>query len=104
MRTKEEIQEMIEKCKELRKYIPHFSAFGTNNWKSLDVNAAALTACLDKDEDDIEERLKQRLDVVGDDWSDDPEIQAYDWLIRDTDDLATDEDITCFKKKSEENS
>lgn len=106
MKTKQEIQEMIEKCRELRKYIPSHSMFGDDNHGSLDTQIRILTMCLDKDWDelDIDEKTKDRVEILGDDWSDDPEVNAYDWLTDKGDDLADDDSIAVFKKKAQKES
>ena len=103
MKTEQEIKTMIEKCKELRKYIPSHSIFGDDNHSQIDTEVRILTMCLEKDWDEfeIEERIEERVEVLGGEYSGDAEVRAYDWLAEnDDDDLATDESIAVFKKKA----
>ena len=102
MKTKQEIQTMIKKCQELRKYIPHTTIFGYDNWKNLDDQVKALTACLDLKESMVRTKLDNRLDELGKDgWGEDGECQAYDWILDTCYDLVDDDDIKTFKEKFE---
>lgn len=104
MKTKEEIKEMIEKCKKLRKGMPQFSIFGDDNWKNLDRQIEALGNCLKLDESEItakEEIQLDAMDELGQAWDDDPQIQIYDWVLEKAeDDPVTDEDIEVFCKET----
>jgi hypothetical protein len=104
MRTKQEIKDMIKKCKELKKYIPQHPMFEDDNWKKLDDSIKALNSCLKEiHENDIRDRLANiidSLDDLGFEWSENDQVQAYDWVLGNTDDgPAPDEDIEVFKNK-----
>lgn len=112
MKTKsaEEIQEMISKCQQLRKGIPHFSFFGDDNWENIDKQIEALNDCLSKDEDEIKGNLSTILNAyededgesTGDDWMENPTVQVYDWVLGNTeDDLVTDDDLEVFDGEKE---
>lgn len=106
MKTETEIKEMIEKCQELRKYIPHHTMFGDDNWETLDIQIRILTVCVEQEWTGgaISNRVDTRYEMLGDDgWIDDPEMGVYDWLLGNKeDDLVSDDDISVFKKKAEE--
>lgn len=106
MKNKEEIKEMMEKCKKLREVIPHHTAFGDDNWRPLEIEANTLKSCLDDSEIEVRGKLDDRLEIVGDDTDEaisDSQIRAYDWILENTDDeLVEDGDIEVFSKKAKE--
>jgi len=76
MKTQEEIKAEIEKLKEMKPFVRHYSAFGDDNWKKIDIEIKVL-----EKQEDIS------------DFYDDPEdsscaVWVWDWL---NGDLAEDE-------------
>lgn len=106
MKTKEQIKEMIERCKKLRQVIPNYSTFGEDNWTGLDKQREILTKCLDMKGAKIESAARHHLDALEEleqEWSEDDVISVYDWVLEKIeDDLVSEDDIENFSKDKKE--
>ena len=97
MKNKKEIGEQIRRSKILRRNMPHYSMFGTDNWKNIDIEIATLEKLVDKNDNEVEAFLDNRLDMLGlegEDWLEDSICRVCDWLLGNVeDDLVTEEDL-----------
>ena len=107
MKSKKEIQKCIEKLKLLHTGIPHYSKFGDNNWRCIDVQVEILEQVLklDLDETSLQNMLDEILDKYDGNFPDENtddkhKTDALDWVIgKYTDeDLVSDDDIRIFCK------
>ncbi len=102
MKTKKQIKEMIAKEKKLRKVMPARSAFGDDNWGNIDKEIITLEKCLAMSEVTIREKVGSRVEVLedgGEDCIEDAIVRAYDWVVDDTEELVSDDDIEIFSPK-----
>jgi len=99
MKTQDEIKEMIDRLERLRKVIPQKSTFGHDNWKETDIEIATLKTCLGQSESEIEKRCSTRVDIIGDEWCEDPEVRSYDWIADKTDSICDEESVKMFADK-----
>jgi hypothetical protein len=105
-----EVKKCIKKLKLLRTGIAHFSFFGDDNWKQIDIQICILEEFLEKSKElkphpdyaAIMIKVEERMIELGSDDNllEDPYMQVYDWILGNTDEeLVNDSDIKIFCKK-----
>ena len=97
LKSKKEIKAKIAEEKKARKTLPEYSAFGNNNWRTIDNNIAALEWVLDNyDLFTVKDRIEDTYDQFDEsdpDFSDadyeemSDAVTPYEWAIGDREDF-----------------
>ncbi len=91
MRSKKEIKKKIKELEKEKKEVPEYSMFGDPNWLVADKKVKILKKCVDLDPGEIQARLDELLDEYEGEFPDDPadkaRVDAYDWVLGNTDEL-----------------
>ena len=97
LKTKKEIKAKIAEEKKNRKTLPEHSYFGTNNWKLIEANIAALEWVLDNYDIEL---IKEKIEETYDEYDETSEefedsdyeemtdaVTPYEWAIGDREDF-----------------
>lgn len=97
LKSKKEIKAKMVSEKKTRKTLPEYSAFGSNNWKTIDDNVEALQWVLDNyDLGSVMDRIEDTYDQFDEsdpDFSDSDyeemsnAVAPYEWAIGDREDF-----------------
>jgi hypothetical protein len=94
VRSQEEINKEKEKLKKLKKTLPEFSFFGTNNWQIIDVQLDIIEGIID-DEDEIWDRKEE----LGEDEVNQI-VEAFQWLNGEIDSLTGEDEVVVETESS----
>jgi len=91
IKTKKQIESCIKKVTKTYLKLPEYSGFGDPNWKIGNKIVETLKKCIGKDKYQLQENSETLLDVLGEDYMDEPlgkaVIDVYDWILGIVDDL-----------------